>query len=518
MKKRWTEGIFQNLLDSAPDSMVIVETDGTIVLANDQAEKVFGYSRNELLGQKIEILLPDRYRTSHIPQRDGYFKNPRVRPMGAGLDLFGRHKSGTEFPVEISLSPLKTKDGLLITSAIRDITERKRVEAELKRARQAADAANRTKSEFLANMSHEIRTPLAGILGYLEMLELYCKTDEDRKDYINKAKRNASNLAELINDILDLSKVEAGALEVEQLKFSVAAEVESVLSLLQGQALEKGIAIETSMERPLPANIISDPKRFRQVLINVVGNAIKFTQWGKVSLRIHMNRTGPKPLLSFDVTDTGCGIAPEAHARLFEPFVQADSSTTRKYGGTGLGLALSRNLARALGGDLVLTESRPGQGSTFTLTIAPGLPDSETEPQKSDGETWGPDDQLLRIDGVKVLLAEDHLGNEELVTQFLSRAGATVKVARNGVEAVNLAESEPFDIILMDIQMPVMDGYAATRKLRERGTKVPIIALTAHAMIEERQKCLEAGCTGFFTKPLDFAAVLRSIRQHTNKD
>ena len=222
MKKRWTEGTFQSLLDSAPDAMVIVDTDGTIVLVNTQTEQVFGYSRNELLEQKIELLLPERYRGKHVAQRDGYFKSPRVRPMGAGYELFGRHKSGGEFPVEICLSPLQTEDGLLITSAIRDITDRKRVEEELKRARELADEANRAKSEFLANMSHEIRTPLAGILGYLEMLEHYCKTEEERKDYIAKTRRNANNLTELINDILDLSKVEAGALKEEHVKISLS--------------------------------------------------------------------------------------------------------------------------------------------------------------------------------------------------------------------------------------------------------------------------------------------------------
>ncbi len=511
VKKAWTEGTFQGLIDSAPDAMVIVDTSGTIVLANGQAETVFGYSQSELVGQPIELLLPERYREKHVAQRDGFFSNPRLRPMGAGLELFGQHKMGHEFPVEISLAPVKIDGGLLITSAIRDVTERKRIEGELRRAREAAEAANRTKSEFLANMSHEIRTPLAGILGYLEMIETYCKTEEERKDYIEKAKRNANNLAELINDILDLSKVEAGALKVEQLKFSPFTEVESVLSLLQGQAEEKGLVLETVFERPLPSNIISDPKRLRQILINVVGNAIKFTSAGKICLRMRQEKVADKTFLLFVVTDTGCGIPADAHSKLFEPFVQADSSTTRKYGGTGLGLALSRNLARALGGDLRLTESAPGKGSTFTLTIQLG---AELPPEASGaGKNARAPEQSDRLDGVRVLLAEDNLDNEELITKCLVRAGASVEAAHDGAEAVKLAELRPFDVVLMDIQMPVLDGYEATRRLRAAGLKIPIFALTAHAMVEERQKCAQAGCTDCLTKPLDFAALIKAIRQ-----
>ncbi len=516
MNRAWTEGTFQGLLDSAPDAMVVVRADGNIVLVNSRAEHIFGYTRGELLGQKIEILLPARFQKSHIPHRDGYFKLPRVRPMGEGLDLYGCHKDGHEFPIEISLSPLQTAEGLLVTSAIRDTTEHRKAEAELKRAREAADSANRIKSEFLANMSHEIRTPLAGILGYLEMLELYCKTDEDRKDYIAKAKRNANNLTELINDILDLSKVEAGALQVEQLKFSLSVEIEGVLSLLQGQAEEKSIVLESLVERPIPLNIVSDPKRFRQILINVLGNALKFTQAGRVTLRVrYVKATGNRPVLELSVTDSGCGIAAEAHTKLFEPFVQADSSTTRKYGGTGLGLALSRNLARALGGDLVLTESVPGKGSTFTITIDPGNCDSLGEGCERVGRALpAANSDSLRIDGVRILLAEDNTDNELLISQFLTRAGGKVSIVRNGLEAVEMALSERFDVVLMDIQMPVMDGYAASRKLRKESFASPIFALTAHAMIEEREKCREAGCDEIFTKPLDFAVLLGTIQKY----
>jgi CheY-like chemotaxis protein len=339
------------------------------------------------------------------------------------------------------------------------------------------------------------------------MLINYCKTDEDRKNYATKIKRNADNLTELINDILDLSKVEAGALKIEHLRLSLADELDGTLSWIQDTAHEKGLGIETIMERPLPTMIISDPKRLRQILTNVIGNAIKFTESGKISVRVKMEGK----LIAFCVEDTGCGISAASQQKLFEPFVQADSSTTRKYGGTGLGLALSRRLARALGGDLVLVESVPNKGSVFKITISAGDSSSLHSDASSHHSEAGVD-----LKGLQILLAEDQADNAHLISTLVTKHGGNVVWARDGQEAVAQASRQTFDIILMDLQMPVLDGYKATKQLREAGTKTPIIALTAHAMSGEKEKCLAAGFSAFLTKPLNFPALLGTLQQLTS--
>lgn len=514
----WTEEVLKGLIESAPDALVMVNADGKILYVNSQTQNLFGYSSQELLGREIECLLPERFRGRHVGQRSGYFESLKMRPMGAGLELFGLHKSGREIPVETSLSPLKTPRGFVVTAAIRDISDRKKAQEELRKAREVAEAANRSKSEFLANMSHEIRTPLAGILGYSEMIAFYCHSNEERKGYMDKIRRCSDTLTELIADILDLSKVEAGALKVERVSFNPVTEIENVVNLLQGSADEKKISLETQYERPFPNQIVSDPTRFRQILTNLLGNAIKFTNQGRVSLRVSTDQKDTNRL-NLAVTDTGCGLTSAEQSRLFQPFVQADSSTTRKFGGTGLGLALSRRLAEALGGELILVSSAPNKGSTFQLNIPIHARESLQGQSFPSQEKTRETDRLAwpRLDHLRVLLAEDNPDNQEMIKRFVSEQGAAVEVANNGNEALVKVRTSQFDVILMDVQMPELDGYEVTKTLRREGNKIPIIAITAHAMNDERDRCLEAGCDEFLTKPLDVLKLIQIIHQYGTK-
>jgi PAS domain S-box-containing protein len=386
-----------------------------------------------------------------------------------------------------------------------DITAEKLFERELNEAKTAAEDANREKSNFLANMSHEIRTPLGAILGFTDLLSENSITDEKRKEYLKVIRRNGRNLSELIGDILDLSKIEAGCLELESQSISINDLIESVMTLLKTKADDKKLDLVVRRVGSIPRNIKTDPLRLRQILLNIIGNAIKFTNAGSITVTIESSHTpdGKDRNLFFTVKDTGRGISEEETLRLFQPFTQADSSTTRKYGGTGLGLALSQKLARALGGDLILSDSVRGLGSTFVISI-PLVPDyTETVSLPSEPKVTPKNSRSQPLQGLRVLLAEDSPDNQFLIRQILAKSGIFLEVADDGAAAVEMATQDNYDLVLMDMQMPKLDGYEATRELRKRGLDLPIIALTAHAMRQDREKCLAAGCSEYLSKPIN---------------
>jgi len=393
-------------------------------------------------------------------------------------------------------------------------------------ANEAAKAASRAKSEFLANMSHEIRTPMTAILGFSDVL-MEGELSEEQKDAAATIKRNGEYLIGLINDILDLSKIEAGKLAVERIACSPCQILADVASLMRVRAKAKGLAFEIVYDGPIPQTIRSDPTRLRQILINLAGNAVKFTETGNISLTARLLAGQSRdPMLQFDVTDSGIGMTEEEIARLFQPFSQADTSTTRKHGGTGLGLTISKRLAEELGGGIAV-RSTPGKGSTFTATIETGplygvrLVACPTEAQLSMPRERRPAAERVKLE-CRVLLAEDGLDNQRLISFFLRKCGVDVTVAETGRAACDLAlaaleAGDPFAVILMDMQMPVMDGYSATRELRDAGYTGPIIALTAHAMTADRDKCLRAGCNDYTTKPIDRDKLLSLVAKYARR-
>ena len=392
---------------------------------------------------------------------------------------------------------------------------------ELDAARCAAEGASRAKTEFLANMSHEIRTPMTAIVGFAELLEDPDLSARDRADHIRTIRRNGEHLISVINDILDLSKIEAGRIELSPEPCQLCRVVSDVAALMRVRAAGKNVELFVEYQFPVPETIRTDPLRLRQILVNLVGNAVKFTERGAVRIIVRSLVDGPEPRIEIAVHDTGIGIDARGLDRLFQPFSQADTSRTRRFGGTGLGLAISRRLANILGG-AVDVESVPGKGSVFTLTLPVGdlrdvrMIENATEAFAEPEPPAARSSAALRG---RILLAEDGPDNQRLIAFHLRRAGAEVVLANNGREAVVEAlrardAGTPFGLIFMDMQMPVLDGYDATRELRRAGYNLPIVALTAHAMSDERARCLACGCDGYETKPISAARLISAAAEH----
>ena len=407
--------------------------------------------------------------------------------------------------------------------------------AEASLAKDRAEEATRAKSAFLANMSHEIRTPMTAILGFAEMIQAQGNLMPSQLQAMETIRRNGHHLLTIINDVLDFSRADAGKLKLDVRPIDLRELVEEVLSLLRLQAELKGLELTSEYVGELPTVVSFDPTRLRQILTNIVGNAIKFTHRGRVLVNVERVVVDGRAQLQFDVVDTGIGMSPDEIARLFRPFSQADASTSRKFGGTGLGLSIARQLAVLMGGDVNIAQSVPGQGSTVRallpisdadlLAVDPVRTLPQTIRTRSAAPVPTPAGPTGRIDGARsligyrVLLAEDGLDNQRLVRWILERAGAAVTTVENGEDACeiairHLADSLAFDVVIMDMQMPMLDGYRATRRLREEGFARPIIALTAHAMHGDEEKCLAAGCDDYASKPIQRERLLSLVIKH----
>ncbi len=392
--------------------------------------------------------------------------------------------------------------------------------AKYKRISESAETASRAKSSFLANMSHEIRTPLNAIMGFGDLLLDSNTSDDDRVEFVSTIQRNGKLLTQIIDDILDLSKVEAGKLNVESVRSSLPEIVADVMRLMRKMAYNKGIEVYAKADRNVPFMITTDPTRVKQILLNIIGNAVKFTNKGHVDISITMTQDPltQKHMLEFVIRDSGRGISDAQQQQLFQPFMQADASTTRKFGGTGLGLILSRRLAEALGGNLELSESHLHVGSTFIIKIEAVEPEGSfnigIEPLATG---MSPGFQRHLLSGLNILVVEDVLDNQMLIRQVLCRSGATVDIAENGQEGINKALNHDYDVVLMDLQMPVKDGLQATAELRLHGYIKPIVAVSAAAMLEERERAIKVGCDDHITKPIAVGTLLKTVCQYTGR-
>ena len=643
---------FRLAINASPTALLMVHQDGRIALANLKALDSFGYTESELIGQPIEMLVPERFRAGHPDKRNGFFQSPAARAMGAELELLGVRKDGSEFPVKVGLSPVQTEEGPAVICGVLDITDQKQTMEAMRQAKEAAESASRAKSSFLANMSHEIRTPMNGIIG---MAQLLARTElrSHQRDYLATVDESAHILLRLLNDILDFSKIEAGRLELERVDFRLSECVARASQMLVLRAAEKGLEIACRVAPEIPGHLRGDPGRLQQILVNLLGNAVKFTAAGEIYVNVNAESiTSDVVRLHFSVSDTGIGIPAAKQEEIFRPFEQAEASTTRRFGGTGLGLTISRQLVEMMGGRMSV-ESEPGRGSTFHFTAELGVSPDQFAPQPADvnvltdmpvlvvddnftnrrilGEMlsyWHmqpvlvdsaaaarkalqhaneshhpirlilldhhmpgedgfhfaesvqhlPDSErrtiimissgsspvdadlcekvgirrfmtkpviaseLLnevlrqlgtttsikpvalsspatspRVSPRRVLLVEDNEINRRVAVGLLHTRGHQVVLAENGQEAVHAVAAQEFDVVLMDMQMPVMDGYEATTAIRQRehqtGGHVPIVAMTAEALKGDRERCLAAGMDDYVSKPIEPTEMYRAIER-----
>jgi PAS domain S-box-containing protein len=501
----------RSLIESNIDAIMTTDPSGIITDVNKQMEELTGCTRDELIGAPFKGYFTD-------PERaEAAIKRVLSEKSVTDYELTARARDGKQTVVSYNATTFYDRNRTLqgVFAAARDVTERKRVEAELQQAKAAAESASRTKSDFLASMSHEIRTPMNAIMGISDLLAKTALSPEQDK-YVQIFRRAGDNLLNLINDILDLSKVEASQLELEQTGFSLNDLLEKVTEMVAARASEKGLAMVYEIAPSVPNDLIGDPSRLRQVLLNLLGNAIKFTESGEVTLRVMPDANPSVPTaLRFTVSDTGIGIPSEKLGRVFERFTQADSSTTRRFGGSGLGLTISRRLVELMGGR-IWVESEVGKGSVFAFAVPFEISTTVNRPAVVPIGT----DPELPLPALRILLAEDSPDNCIITIAYLEDTPYQVQIAETGAIACKMFEAGRYDLVLMDRQMPVMDGLTATRTIRawehaNHRSPTPIIALTASALKGDREMCLAAGCTAFLTKPIKQEVLLQAIREHS---
>jgi PAS domain S-box-containing protein len=510
---------FRTALDSLSDSLYLIDLEKMkFIDSNRTGWECLGYERDELLNMGPHDLKLEYNRETLKKKMVGLLEE--TDPKKSELNTEHQRKDGTCFPVGIRLKTFESKSSKIVISVVHDKTEHNRTEGELLQAKESAENANRSKSEFLANMSHEIRTPMNAIIG-LSDLALQTGLNDTQWDYIEKVRRSAKSLLGIINDILDFSKIEAGQLDMESTDFRLEDVLDNLKNVLSLKTDETGVALTFDVPSDLPLALIGDPLRLGQVLINIGGNAAKFTKAGKIEVSVKKVSQGDDQInLQFSIKDTGIGMSPEQQAQLFKAFNQADSSTTRKYGGTGLGMTISQHLVEMMGGK-IWVESAEGIGSTVYFTVNMGVQQNILSSKQHKRQKANNVSQTIgQLRGARILLVEDNEFNQVLALHVLSSNGLIPTLAKDGQQALDILASQDFDGVLMDCQMPVMDGYVATQEIRKQAKyrDLPILAMTANAMAGDREKVLAAGMNAHIAKPFTQNELFSTMVQWIGRD
>jgi len=512
---------FRVAVEAAPNAMVMVDENGRILLVNAQTERFFGYSREEMIDSPVEMLVPERFHSTHPGYRLAFFAQPQVRAMGAGRDLHGRRKDGTEFPVEIGLNPIQTDEGMRVLSSIVDITERKRADEERMRlldsereARGEAERASRMKDEFLATLSHELRTPLSAVLGWAQVLRRGKLDAGGVAEGLDVIERNARAQAQIIEDLLDMSRIISGRLRLDVQLVKIAEVIEEALATVRPAAEAKGIRIQTLLD-PRAGPVRGDPARLQQVVWNLLSNAIKFTPRGG-RVQVALERINSH--LEISISDSGQGIEPEFLPIVFERFRQADQTTTRRHGGLGLGLALVKQFVELHGGSVEVKSAGRGSGSTFVVQLPLAVVhearlETDFHPRAARALPLG--GSGISLGGVRVLIVDDEPDARALLRRLLEDSGAEVSTTGSANEALDTLEHFRPHVVVSDIGMPERDGYELIQDIRSRGPArgggVPAIALTAFARSEDRTRALLAGYQMHVAKPVEPSELVASV-------
>jgi len=500
------------IISASIDALITISAEGNVLDYNDVAVETFGWSREEIEGQAlVDFIIPPDMRDAHIRGMERFLETGDSDILGKRIELVALHKDGHTFPIEITISPIKTDQGTMFTAFIRDITKRLRNEEKLITAQKNAEAANEAKSNFLATMSHEIRTPMNAILGILGLLKDTPLNSEQLK-WVQTSRTSGELLLTIINNILDFSKMEANQMDLEQSNFNLKQLLEDTIGILNPKAMHKGLSLELIMPADSPDFVRGDSGRLRQVLINLINNAIKFSDSGIIQIRTTIEEKDNNRLaFSCEICDQGIGIAKDKQSTLFDEFTMADQSYTRNHEGTGLGLAICKRLVNLMNGDITFY-SDLGAGSTFQFSVELT---TAVERESNNLELPGKSREVPTAN-IRILIAEDNPANQMVMKHILERTGLQVDIVANGNEAIEAVSQIPYNVVLMDISMPEMNGMDATRKIRQlpgSESEIPIVALTAHAQTGDREQFLEAGMNDYLSKPIDSVSVLECVSQ-----